>query len=93
MRRRSQIDVSVRTSPGVGELGEQRAAEAELLQRQKKRKKLDIVDNYRRAHAIYQSHRNGEIETEAARQAFVHYRRLFGRLLGAEQENQQEARA
>ena len=53
----------------------------------------DIVDNYRRAHAIYQSHRNGEIETEAARQAFVHYRRLFGRLLGAEQENQQEARA
>ena len=135
----------------VDELGEPRAAEAELLQREKKRKKLDIVelnpqarrehqatwqqvqaefvdspsdavgkaerlvtrvmrergypiddfehraadisvdhpdivDNYRKAHAIYQSHRNGEIETEAARQAFVHYRGLFDRLLGSEQE-------
>lgn len=135
----------------VGELGEQRAAEAELLEREKKRKKLDIVelspearkqhevtwlqvqaefvdapsdavgraerlvtrvmrergypiddfehraadisvdhpdivDNYRKAHAIYQSHRNGEIETEAARQAFVHYRGLFDRLLGSEHD-------
>jgi hypothetical protein len=132
----------------VGELGEQRAAEAELLAREKKRKKLDIVDltpeaqaehaatwqqaqaefvdapsdavgraerlvtrvmrergypiddfdqraadisvdhpdiveNYRNAHSIYQSQHNGEIETEAARQAFVHYRALFDRLLGS----------
>jgi hypothetical protein len=137
----------------VGELGEQRAAEAELAAREKKRKKLDIVeltpearqqhaatwrtvqaefvdaprdavgkaerlvtrvmrergypiddfeqraadvsvdhpdivDNYRRAHAIYQSHQNGVIETEAARQAFVHYRALFDRLLGSDSETE-----
>ena len=133
----------------VGELGEQRAAEAELLQREKKRKKLDIVDlspearqehaatwqkvqtdfvdepqdavgradrlvtrvmrergypiddfdqraadisvdhpdivdNYRSAHAIYLAQHNGDISTEQARQAFVHYRALFDRLLGSE---------
>ena len=135
----------------VGELGEQRAAEAELVAREKKRKKLDIVDltpearaehaaawqvvqtdfvdaptdavgraerlvtrvmrergypiddfdqraadisvdhpdiveNYRGAHAIYQSQHNGEINTEDARQAFVHYRALFDRLLGTDPE-------
>lgn len=135
----------------VGERGEQRAAEADLLEREKKRKKLDIVDlspqaraqhaatwqqvqaefvdapsdavgraerlvtrvmrergypiddfdhhaadisvdhpdiveNYRNAHSIYQSQHNGQIETEAARQAFVHYRALFDRLLGSEPE-------
>jgi FtsZ-interacting cell division protein ZipA len=135
----------------VGELGEQRAAEAELVAREKKRKKLDIVDltpearaehvatwqtvqtefvdaptdavgraerlvtrvmrergypiddfdqraadisvdhpdiveNYRGAHAIYQSQHNGEINTEDARQAFVHYRALFDRLLGSDPE-------
>jgi len=132
----------------VGELGEQRAAEAELAAREKKRKKLDIVDltpearqehaatwqmvqaefvdapqdavgraerlvtrvmrergypiddfeqraadvsvdhpdiveNYRSAHSIYRSQQDGQIETEAARQAFVHYRALFDRLLGS----------
>ena len=137
----------------VGELGQQRAAEAELVTREKKRKKLDIVDlspearhehtatwqmvqtefvdapsdavgraerlvtrvmrergypiddfdqraadisvdhpdivdNYRRAHAIYRSHHDGNIETEAARQAFVHYRALFDRLLGSDAEIQ-----
>jgi hypothetical protein len=130
----------------VGELGEQRAAEAELRQREKKRRKLDIVEltpearqehaatwqmvqadfvddpqdavgkaerlvtrvmrergypiddfdqraadvsvdhpdiveNYRSAHAISQSQ---DISTEDARQAFVHYRALFDRLLGAD---------
>lgn len=135
----------------VGELGEQRAAEADLLQREKKRKKLDIisltpearqehkatwhkvqtefvdapqdavgraerlvtrvmrergypiddfdqraadisvdhpdiVENYRSAHAIYASQHNGDISTEQARQAFVHYRALFDRLLGSESE-------
>ena len=130
----------------VGELGEQRAAEAELLAREKKHKKLDIVsltpeamqehastwarvqagfvddpqdavgraerlvtrvmrergypidefdqraadvsvdhpdvvENYRSAHAIYLSQRDGDISTEDARQAFVHYRALFERLL------------
>ncbi len=135
----------------VGELGEQRAAEADLVAREKKRKKLDIVDltpearqehmatwqmvqtdfvdappdavgraerlvtrvmrergypiddfdqraadisvdhpdiveNYRGAHAIYQSQRGGEINTEDARQAFVHYRALFDRLLGSDSD-------
>jgi FtsZ-interacting cell division protein ZipA len=134
----------------VGELGEQRAAEDDLLQREKKRKKLDIisltpearqeheatwhkvqtefvdapqdavgraerlvtrvmrergypiddfdqraadisvdhpdiVENYRSAHAIYASQHDGDISTEQARQAFVHYRALFDRLLGSEQ--------
>lgn len=41
----------------------------------------DIVENYRHAHAIYVS---GDISTEQARQAFVHYRALFDRLLGAD---------
>jgi hypothetical protein len=133
----------------VGELGEQRAAEAELLEREKKHKLLDIVElspearqehaatwqrvqadfvddpqdavgraerlvtrvmrergypiddfeqraadisvdhpdiveNYRSAHIIYQSQHNGDIGTEDARQAFVHYRALFDRLLGSD---------
>jgi hypothetical protein len=135
----------------VGELGEQRAAEAELLAREKKRKKLDItsltpearqehaatwakvqadfvddpqdavgraerlvtrvmrergypiddfdqraadisvdhpdlVENYRSAHAIYLSQHNGDIGTEDARQAFVHYRALFKRLLASDSD-------
>lgn len=135
----------------VGELGEQRAAEAELLGREKKRKKLDIVEltpearqehtatwqrvqadfvddphdavgraerlvtrvmrergypiddfeqraadisvdhpdiveNYRSAHTIYRSNHNGDINTEDARQAFVHYRALFDRLLGSDSD-------
>ena len=48
----------------------------------------DIVENYRSAHAIYLSQQNGEINTEDARQAFVHYRALFDRLLGSDPEPQ-----
>ncbi len=135
----------------VGELGEPRAAEAELLEREKKRKELDIVElspearqehaaqwrrvqadfvddphdavgraerlvtrvmrergypiddfeqraadisvdhpdiveNYRGAHAIYQSQHNGDVDTEKSRQAFVHYRALFDRLLGSDSD-------
>jgi hypothetical protein len=152
-RRRRSARLKERFGPeydrAVGELGEQRAAEAELLEREKKRKKLDIVslapeareahaatwrkvqaefvdapqdavgraerlvtrvmrergypiddfdqraadisvdhpdivENYRSAHAIYQSQHNGDISTEDARQAFVHYRALFDRLLGSD---------
>jgi hypothetical protein len=137
----------------VGELGEPRAAEAELLAREKKHKKLDIisltsearqehaatwakvqaefvdapedavgraerlvtrvmrergypiddfdqraadisvdhpdiVENYRSAHAIYLSQHNGDISTEDARQAFVHYRALFERLLAADADTE-----
>jgi hypothetical protein len=139
----------------VGEVGEQRAAETELIQREKKRKKLDIieltpeqrqehaatwqrvqtefvddpqdavgraerlvtrvmrergypiddfdhraadisvdhpdiVENYRSAHAIYQSQHNGTISTEDARQAFVHYRALFDRLLGIDSDTNKQ---
>lgn len=135
----------------VGELGEPRAAEAELVARQKKRKKLDIisltpearqehaalwarvqtdfvedpqdavgraerlvtrvmrergypiddfdqraadvsvdypdvVENYRSAHAIFLSQHDGDISTEDARQAFVHYRALFERLLASDSD-------
>jgi hypothetical protein len=44
----------------------------------------DIVENYRSAHRIYLAQRDGDISTEDARQAFVHYRALFGRLLGTD---------
>jgi hypothetical protein len=136
----------------VEERGKSRAAEAELLEREKKRKKLDIValtpearreheatwhkvqaefvdapvdavgraerlvtrvmrergypiddfdqraadisvdhpdvvENYRSAHAIYRSQHNGGISTEDARQAFVHYRALFDRLLGSDDDD------
>ena len=152
-RRRRSSQLKERFGPEydrtVDELGEQRAAEAELRQRENKRKKLDIktltpetrrehaatwqmvqtefvdapqdavgraerlvtrvmrergypiddfeqraadvsvdhpdiVANYRSAHAIYLSQRDGDISTEQARQAFVHYRALFDRLLGSE---------
>ena len=52
----------------------------------------DIVENYRSAHAIYQSQHNGEINTEDARQAFVHYRALFDRLLGTDPEHRERQR-
>lgn len=141
----------------VGELGEQRKGEAELLARQKKRDKLeitaltpqarrehaaawqgvqaefvdnpeesvgraerlvtrvmrergypiddfdqraadisvdhpDVVDNYRSAHEIYASRKHGEIGTERARQAFVHYRALFDKLLGSDAEESAQDR-
>ena len=41
----------------------------------------EIVENYRSAHAIHRSDRNGNVNTEEQRQAFVHYRALFDRLL------------
>jgi hypothetical protein len=40
-----------------------------------------IVENYRSAHGIHRSDRNGDVNTEKQRQAFVHYRALFDSLL------------
>ena len=40
-----------------------------------------IVDNYRAAHGIHLSQQHGDISTEQHREAFVHYRALFDRLL------------
>jgi hypothetical protein len=61
-----------------------------------------IVENYRLAHAIHLADQNGEAGTEKKRQAFVHYRALFDKLLDARQpkddrphdnDSAQEARA
>ena len=40
-----------------------------------------VVENYRAAHAIHLSNHNGDDGTEKQRQAFVHYRALFDKLL------------
>ena len=40
-----------------------------------------VVENYRAAHAIHLSNQNGDGGTEKQRQAFVHYRALFDKLL------------
>jgi hypothetical protein len=40
-----------------------------------------VVENYRAAHAINLAHQQGEVGTEKQRQAFVHYRALFDKLL------------
>ena len=61
----------------------------------------EIVDNYRSAHAIRRSNRNADVNTEEQRQAFVHYRALFGKLLDQhghddrphDNDSAQEARA
>jgi hypothetical protein len=144
----------------LGETGEQRAAEAELVAREHRRDKLDIVelspqarekyaarwrvvqtafidnpssavgdadrlvievmrergypiddfeqraadisvdhpivvDNYRAAHRVSLSQQQGNVDTEEERQAFVHYRALFEKLLetDTDQDKSQEARA
>jgi hypothetical protein len=41
----------------------------------------NVVDNYRRAHAIAQANAKGDATTEELRQAMVHYRALFEELL------------
>ena len=48
----------------------------------------DVVENYRSARAIFESHERDEADTEDLRQAMVHYRTLFRDLVhadGAEQ--------
>lgn len=40
-----------------------------------------VVEHYRAAHAIALRERQGEVDTEGLRQAFVHYRALFADLL------------
>lgn len=41
----------------------------------------DVVEHYRAAHAIHLAQDHGDIGTEAQREAFVHYRALFEKLL------------
>ena len=52
-----------------------------------------VVENYRAAHGIHLSQTNGAVDTEAQRQAFVHYRALFEQLLETQnhQTRSQEA--
>jgi hypothetical protein len=54
-----------------------------------------IVENYRTAHGIHLSQRDGDVSTEQQREAFVHYRALFEKLLEPTTENDasQEASA
>lgn len=46
----------------------------------------EIVENYRSAHAIHLTDKDGNVGTENQRQAFIHYRALFDRLLDHHQE-------
>jgi hypothetical protein len=52
-----------------------------------------IVENYRAAHYINLAQQKGAVGTEQQRQAFVHYRALFAKLLETEMDKSQEASA
>jgi hypothetical protein len=41
----------------------------------------DVVDNYRTAHGIHLAQERGDIGTEQQREAFIHYRALFEKLV------------
>jgi hypothetical protein len=61
-----------------------------------RRKKIDhptVVNNYRAAHDIYLSQQKGDVGTEAQRQAFVHYRALFDKLLETNKETTESQEA
>jgi predicted nucleic acid-binding protein len=45
-----------------------------------------VVENYRAAHSIHLSQQDGDVGTEAQRQAFVHYRALFEKLLETQKD-------
>ena len=45
-----------------------------------------VVESYRAAHGIHVAQQNGDVGTEDQRQAFVHYRVLFEKLLGADDD-------
>jgi hypothetical protein len=58
-----------------------------------------IVEDYRTAHGIHLAQQNGDVSTEQQREAFVHYRALFEKLLEtavetkSDKETSQEASA
>jgi hypothetical protein len=49
-----------------------------------------VVEHYRAAHVIHLAQEKGDIGTEAQREAFVHYRALFEKLLEADHETDKE---
>lgn len=51
-----------------------------------------VVENYRAAHSIHLSQQNGDVGTEAQREAFVHYRALFEKLLETEDRRSRHRR-
>jgi hypothetical protein len=57
----------------------------------------DVVEHYRAAHVIHLAQEKGDIGTEAQREAFVHYRALFEKLLEnnleSDKDTPKEARA
>jgi FtsZ-interacting cell division protein ZipA len=52
-----------------------------------------VVENYRAAHEIALRHNRGQASTEDLRQAMVHYRSLFDKLLEGSLPERKEARA
>ena len=52
-----------------------------------------VVEHYRAAHGVHLAQRNVEVGTEDLRNAFVHYRKLFEKLLETEKTPSQEATA
>lgn len=52
-----------------------------------------VVADYRAAHNIHLAQQKGDVGTEQQRQAFVHYRALFTKLLEVENDEPQEASA
>ena len=57
----------------------------------------NVVEHYRAAHALHLAQEHGDIGTEAQREAFVHYRALFDKLLerdrATNKDTPKEARA
>jgi hypothetical protein len=49
-----------------------------------------VVENYRRGHAVYLASDRGEATTEDLRQAVIHYRALFDELLDTRDEAREE---
>jgi hypothetical protein len=52
-----------------------------------------IVDNYRAAHGIHLAQRQADVSTERQREAFVHYRALFEKLLETDKESDRRKEA
>jgi hypothetical protein len=52
-----------------------------------------IVENYRAAHGIHLSQQDGDVSTEEQREAFVHYRALFEKLLETTTDNDKSQEA
>jgi hypothetical protein len=51
-----------------------------------------VVEHYRAAHGLHEGNRQGQGDTEALRQAMVHYRALFSDLLGTQGEKEPASR-